>query len=234
MARPLTTEQRALLRSPTLEANLLVSMWLDEGPVHFCDNTDDVTDGTTVWNGAAVLLAATEIRASSPLVAEGVNITLDGTRLYNAGVEDPGYIIGALFEVAFHQRRVDMLYGFRAQGESQIQLVIPAYAGKINHIRVIDEATDLQSDEPQASKMEMQLDALAARYGRRSYRTRSHDDHQQLAPGDMFFSFVHSAVQNEGKLFWGKKAPTAAATPTTPGSGVQGSQTALSRWINRT
>lgn len=231
MARLLTTEQRALLRSSDLKANLMITMWLDAGPVRFCDDIEDITYLGDTWVGASVLINSTEIRAGNALSAEGVTLVLDGNRLYQAGISDPAAILGSLFQVHYTQRRVDLGYGFSANGETEVQLYINAYAGKINSARLLHEASDVDASDPSAARLEVVLDALAARYNRRNYRTRSHADQQQIKPGDMFFSFVNSTVQNEAKIYWGKKAPTAVAATANPGTGGAAAQDALNRFI---
>lgn len=207
--RFLTTDQKALIRAPNIKGNVLATFWFDEGPFRCCDDIMDLTDGTDVWIGANALVSATSIRAGSPLSAEPVTLTVDGSRLYEAGVEDPAYILRAIFTTNFHQRRVDLAFAFSYIESPLVQLVIPAYAGKINYARLVDDSMELGGSDPGNAKLEIVLDALAARYRRRAYRTRSHDDQLQLTGGaDMFYSFVAGAIGTEQTLYWGKAQPS--------------------------
>jgi hypothetical protein len=206
--RFLTEEQQMLLRQESLKANVLVTMWLDEGPFRICDDTEDMTDGTDTWLGASVLLAAAEIKASSPMAAESVTLTLDGTQLLDAGITDPLEVLAAFMTVPYHQRRVDIAYAFSNIDSQDIELITPVYAGKINHARLVDDGADVDSGAPGHSRLEIVLDSLAGRYRRATYRTRSHDDQLDLTSGtDQFFSFTVSATQAERTLYWGKAGP---------------------------
>lgn len=206
--RLLTTDQLNMLKASGIRATLLATLFMDEGTYRFCDDSQDKTDGVYTWIGANVLFTATDIRAGSPLTAEQVTITLDGTRLFNAGVSDPGYVLNALFSTDFHQRRIDLAYGFSPLDEEQLSLVVNVYAGKINNARVVDDGEDsLTTGSPAFSKLEITLDSWAARLKRKSFRTRSNDDQLQLAAGDKFFSYVAGAVGTEETLYWGKETP---------------------------
>lgn len=211
--RFLTTEQKQMLRGAGLRANLLVTFYLDEGTWRFCDDVADMTDGSETYIGANALLSATDIRAGAPLSAEGVTLQVDGTRAYNAGITDPAFVFNAFLNTKFHQRRVDLEWAFSASDQQAIGLIIPAYAGKINNARLVDDGIELGEREPGFSRLEIVLDALAARYKRRSFRTRSHDDQLQLTNGeDMFFSYVAGITAVEETLYWGRATPTNVPT----------------------
>lgn len=206
--RFLTEDQILLLQSPSLQVNVLVDFYLDEGLLRFCDHVEDLSDGADTWIGASALVNSTEIRASSSLAAEGVTLIVDGTRMGTAGIQDPARVLRSLFDAKFHQRRVDLSFGMRYEDSETIQLIIPMYAGKINYAKLVDSAGSFMGDPQNDSKLEIQLDSLAMRYKRVSYRTRSHDDHMQMTEDvDQFYSYVSGAYAIEQTLYWGKEAP---------------------------
>lgn len=207
--RFLTTDQKNMLRGEGLKANILADFYLDSGTYRFCDDVEDLTDGGAyTWIGANALFGSTDIRAGSPLTAEQVTITLDGTRMFQAGLADPAAVLNSLFSEAFHQRRVDLSFAFAQLDSQLIQLIVPAYSGKINNARLVDDGIDSITETSAAfSKLEIVLDSWAARLKRKSFRTRSNDDQLQLDPNDKFFSFVSGAVGTEETLYWGKESP---------------------------
>lgn len=219
--RFLTEDQRLLLQQDSLKANLLLTLFLEDGPFNVCDDVDDLTDGVTIWKGGSALLSAAEIKASGPLAAEGVTLVLDGTKMYQSGITNVSAVFNAFVGMDYHQRRVNIAFGFANIDSQNVELVVPVYAGKINHARVIDEGGDPDSGEASHSRLEIVLDSLAGRYRRATHRTRSHDDQLDLTNGtDQFFSFTLSASQAERTLYWGKAAPGGGAVHVAAGPGA--------------
>lgn len=210
MALAFTSPQRALLRKSALSAVILVTFKLDSGTYRFCDQTQDVTwDGNT-YIGASALAEASDIRASGQMAAEPVTLTVDGNRLSQSGFTDPAALFRNILSENYHQRRVDIWFGFRESHNENIEMVIPGYAGKINTMRWVDDDIKLEpGDDPNVGKLEIMLDSLAARYKRATFRTRSHEDHIEMWPGDLFFANVSGAVLAESQLYWGKNASKA-------------------------
>lgn len=210
MARALTTPQKELLRSPDLQMNVLATFYLDEGTYRFCDEVSgyDLTDGTNTWIGANALAEATEVRSSQDLQAESVTLILDGNRMEQAGITDPAKVLSDIMGYLYQQRRVDYAFAFRYSYSKEINLIIPAYAGKINTVRLIDREIDYSVDGSRvASQLEIVLDALALRYRRASNRTRGHEDQLEIDPTDKFYSFTVNIAVNEQSIYWGKDSP---------------------------
>lgn len=209
MARNFSDDQRALLRSSVLRARLLTTWYMDGGTFYYCDDTQDLTWNSNLFIGANALASATEIRsAASGWAAESVTITVDGTRLGEAGMTDPAIFFAAIFALDLSNRRVDIDLALMGETDENPVLVFPLYAGKINNAKLVDPnraVTDI--GVAQQSKLEIVLDSLAARYQWIVGRTRTHEDQLEIDPTDMFFSFVHDNMQNEQTLYWGKKAP---------------------------
>lgn len=210
MARALTAPQKALLRSPDLQMNVLATFYLDEGTYRFCDEVSgyDLTDGVNTWIGANALSEATEVRSSQDLQAESVTLVLDGNRMEQYGIADPAAVLADIMGYLYQQRRVDYAFGFRYNYSQELNLIIPVYAGKINSVRLIDKETEYDVGGSRVStQLEITLDALALRYRRASNRTRSHEDQLEIDPTDQFYSFTVNIAVNEKSIFWGKDAP---------------------------
>jgi uncharacterized membrane protein YgcG len=225
MARALTAPQKALLRSPDLHVNALVTFFLDQGTYRFCDDQAgfDLTDGVNTWIGANALAEAVEIRGSSALAAESVTILCDGNRMAQAGIADPARVLRDILGYLYQQRRVDWALGFRYSYSKDINMIIPAYAGKINSARLIDREINTPEDGARTvSYLEIVLDSLASRYNRSTNRTRSHQDQLEFDSTDNFYSHTQDVVQNERNVYWGKDAPFGSGGPGGSGGGGGG------------
>lgn len=204
--RGFNSTEKALLRGD-LQARLLVTFYLDEGTYRFCDDAINVTNGTTTWIGASALSGSIEVRSGKDLSAEPVTLICDGNRMEQFGIADPARVLRDMMDYLAQQRRVDFELGLSAIDSEIINLVVPIYAGKINTYRMVDESISLDSKQEATSKLEIVIDALASRYDRATFRTRSHEDQQEISPGDLFYSFTADAAVSDSTLYWGKNAP---------------------------
>jgi hypothetical protein len=217
MARVLTAPQRALLRAPEVQMRMLFTLYLDSGTYRYCDDVMDVVDsvsagGPYTYLGASALAEVSEITSGSNLAAEPITLTIDGNRLPTGGGTDPASVLRNIQAQIYPQRRTQLSIGLSYPGQS-ILLVIPAHAGRINHTRLIEPGHDLGAEaRTQQAKLEIVIDSLALRYGRKTNRTRSHNDQLELDPTDDFYKFTMDAIMNERTLFWGKKDPNTGGT----------------------
>jgi hypothetical protein len=234
MARNFSSDQQALLRSDALSIRLLTTWTMDGGTYYYCDDVRDLTYGGNTYIGANALASATDIKsAANSFAAESVTITIDGTRLFEAGVTDPGIFFQSILSLPLANRRVDIALGIMGPADENPVLVIPMYAGKINNAKIIDPARNIADvGNPQQSKLEIVLDSLAARYKWIVGRTRTHEDQLEIDPTDQFFAFVHANLQNESTLYWGKKAPIPVVTGIGGAVGGAGNY-ALNSFMNR-
>lgn len=211
MSRAFSGPEKALLRSPDLQVNVLATFFLDAGTYRFCDEQSglDLSDGVNTYIGASAFAEATEIRATAALQAESITLLLDGNRMTQAGVADPARVLADIMGYMHQQRRVDYAFGFRYSYSSTINLTVPAYAGKINTCRLMDREMSYPQDENfrTATYLEIVLDSLAARYNRATFRLRAHEDQKELDPTDNFYSHTVDVAMNERTLYWGKKSP---------------------------
>ena len=213
MARSFTTGALALISGSALMARWLVTFYLDGGTYYFCDDWNDLSDGTNTYIGASALAGAANIVSSGPFAAESVVLTIDGTRLSQSGFTDPASLFRSILALNLSQRRVDISMGFAAVGSTSISLNVPVYAGKINFAKIEDEQVDLSSASSASGaqtpcKLTIQLDSLAMRYQWINNRVRSHQDQLEIDSTDNFFQFVSDTIAQDRNLYWGKAAPT--------------------------
>lgn len=218
--RALTTEQKNLLRSDSLAANLLATFYLDEGTYYFCDDVRDLWDGTHTYIGANAITESVEIRSGTDLSAESVTLTCDGNRMTQFGIEDPARVLRDILGYLHQQRRVDCAIGFRYDYSPDVNLVIPVGALKINNCRLVDAEVPVQGNDAITAQLLITLDALSARYSRATNRTRSHADQLEIDATDMFFSYLAAATETESTIYWGKNAPYGLAGQRSGGLGI--------------
>lgn len=214
MARALTSPQIALLQSQNIKARWLVTFFLDSGTYYFCDDVNDMTDSNgQVYVGASALASINDIISSAQYSAESVTMEIDGTRIQQMGFEDPAQLFREIMALEIHQRRVNVALGFAYIDSLNLTLEVPVYAGKINNIKVTDDAVDFGSitsgggHPAQQSNLTLTLDSLAQRYQWATSRTRSQSDQLELDPTDNFFSFVNDTIANEQNIYWGTLSP---------------------------
>lgn len=224
--RAFTSGQKALLRSD-LKARLLLTMFLDSGTYRFCDDVVDCTDGVDTYIGAASMVERVEVRSGQDFAAEPITLVVDGNRMTELGVADPAKVFAEMMDEMHHQRRTNFALGLAEPNSANIQMIVPLHAGKINHcILTDDEAASFDEDgmvEIMKSRLHIVIDALASRYGRSTFRTRSHADQLEIDPTDNFFSYVANVQDNELTLYWGKASPRGTATSTGGNIGGAGS-----------
>jgi hypothetical protein len=213
MARTLTTDQRNLLRSDSIQMRVLFTVYLDGGTYRYCDDVVDVVDsvsagGPYTFIGASALAEISEFKSGSNLAAESITITVDGNKIPAGAGVDPAAVLREIQSALYTQRRTKIQLGLSYPGQPII-LVMPVHSGKINHTQLTEPGHDLTSDEerPPQARLEIVIDSLALRYSRKTNRTRSHADQLELDATDDFFKFTVDAVLSERSLYWGKKDP---------------------------
>lgn len=221
MAISLTTEQRALLRSGAVAVRCLIDFHLDSGRQSYWDG-----DEAWAYDGATYLPASDfgEISAVSlglDLGAEGMEIRLNGTKLHEASLDplDPGALFGTIENENYQLRRVDIRFAFFDAETGALVLIIRRFAGFVDQIQQREEVGD---DGRMTEWLIVKLESIARRYGVRGGRTRSHDDQQDIWPGDTFFKFTADSSAKAGTLLWGRAGPqnwstTRADVTATPG-----------------
>ena len=205
--RAFTAAQKQLLRSGSVVANLLATFYLDAGTYRFCDDVDNLYNGFDTYLGANSLAESVEITSGSDMAAERVTLRCDGQRMTQAGIPDPAAVLAQMMDYLHQQRRVDLALGLRYPDQAEINITIPIYAGKINHLMLVDPELSQDATSAEPGYLDIVLDSLAVRYGRAAFRTRSHQDQLEIDPEDNFYSFVQDAANTEYTLYWGKDAP---------------------------
>lgn len=206
MAITLTSEQRALLASGAVAIRTLVDFHLDSGRFSFWDGDFNWEFDGQTYIAASDFGEVSGVSMGKDLGAEGVELRLNGTKLQEASPDplDPGALFGTISEENYQLRRVDIRFAFFNPETGELVLLVRRYAGFIDQIRQVEEVGD---DGKITAWLIISLESIVRRYSVRGGRTRSHDDHQDIWPGDTFFKFTASAVAKQGTLYWGRKPP---------------------------
>lgn len=226
MAIALTPAQRAMLRSGALKIRTLVDVHLDSGRCSFWDGEGAWSTGDTTYLPAAEFGEISTISAGADLGAEGMEMRLNGSALMRASPEpsDPRALFATLEQEDYQLRRVDVTFAFFDGETDELVLLMRRYAGFIDQVRQTEEIAEGGS----AEWLIFALESIVRRYGVRGARTRSHEDQQEIWPGDTFFKFTAPSIATQSSRYWGRKSPATAA----PGGGVIAA--AASHWgINR-
>lgn len=194
---------------------MLMTFFMDDDTYYYCDDVQDVTDGVTTWLAASALADCSDIKSGSGLSSEPLTITIDGTRVFqaSAGFIDPNELFRNILTLKLHNRRFQLDYGISAleNDSGEVTLVLPGYSGLINNAKITMPSMDfgelVETDQRPEPVLEITIDSITARYSWLTGRTRSDADQQEISTGDTFFKFVNATVQNERKLYWGKKQP---------------------------
>jgi hypothetical protein len=210
MAVALTTEQRTALQGPAIAIRVLADFYLGSGRYSFWDGVEHMSIGGQEYLAAGAFASITPISFGSDLGAEGIEITLDATRLLSGteDASDPAELLATIHEEAYHPKRVEVRFAFFSAETGELVLSLKRFAGIIDQIEIREVPPS--SDGPGAALMVMRCESVARRYGRREGRTRSHEDHQEIWPGDDFYKFMSASVTAERRILWGRQA--------TPGS----------------
>lgn len=214
MAVPLTSDQRAALRSGAIAIRLLIDFYLDSGRYSFWDDDSiAVFDGTTYY-GVAAFGEISSVSLGIDLGAEDIEMRLDLTRLLNASDDpsDPANILAAIEQESYQQRRTELRYAFFSAETGALIMTIRRFAGLIDQMGMQEE---VEPDVPNRALLVVRCNSIARRYGRRTGRRRTHEDQQEIWPGDDFFKFVASTVNSEANLSWGKAKSQPPPPPTT-------------------
>jgi hypothetical protein len=203
MAVALTVDQRNALRGHAIAIRTLIDIYLDSGRYSFWDgDPNGEFDGTT-YLAAAALGWISPISMSQDLGAEGVEMTLDGSRLVEGSPDalDAAALLGSIELESYQLRRTEIRFAFFSAETGELLLLLRRHTGSIDQIRQLEEIDDSGGAR---QLMVVAVESLARRYGRRAGRTRSHEDQTEIFAGDTFFKFTASSIAKQGALTWGR------------------------------
>lgn len=206
MALTLTADQIAYLRSNGVALRTLLDFYLDSGRFSFWDGDEEWTFDATDYVPVADLVSVDAIRMGTDLGAEGVQIVLNGSKLQEASPDplDPGALFGTITTENYQQRRMEIRYAFFNALTGALLFTKRRFAGLIETIRQVETIDDGGAAQ---SLLVVNCESIARRYGKRVGRTRSHEDQQEIWPGDTFFKFTADTVASQGDIWWGRNSP---------------------------
>lgn len=210
MAIPLTAEQQAYLRSGAIVVRTLIDFHLDSGRYSFWDGDENFDFEGQTYIVASDFGEISAISMGKDLGAEGVEIRVNGTKLQELSPDplDPGAIFGTIGEENYQTRRVDIRFAFFHAETGALVLLAKRYAGYIDQMRQVEEIGD---DGNLTAWLIISLESIARRYLVRGGRTRSHDDQQEIWPGDTGFKYTGASIGKQRSLWWGRNAPASSS-----------------------
>lgn len=208
MAVTLTDAQREKLRGP-IAVRTLIDFYLDSGRYSFWDGDGHWNYDGTRYLAAGAFASISPISLGKDLGAEGLEAVLDGTRMLEGAELDPNdvaAVLGSIEAEQYHLRRTTVRWAFFSvdAGEyGELVLVLSRHRGLIDQMRQEERKADDGYSSFQA--LVAAIESVARLYGKRGGRLRTNEDQQEIWPGDTFFKFTPSSVEQQGTLSWGHK-----------------------------
>jgi len=217
----LTADQRAALRRNAIGVRTLMDIYLDSGRYSFWDGWRNWTYGGAAYLAAAEFCEMSAIQTGQDLGAEGITVKLNGTKLLDGvpGGGDPGALFGQIEAETYQLRRVNIQFAFIDAETRALLFVIRRYSGLIDQFR---QSEEMGADGRAQAILTMSLESVARRYGNRGGRTRSHEDQNEIWPGDTGLKFVSASIAGAGAVYWGRSKPAAVGVHSGGSGGVFG------------
>jgi len=204
LAFPLSSGQRSALRG-NVGVFLCVDLFLDSGLCSFWDGPENVIIGERTYVATGAYAGATAASSGAHMSAQGVQLSLDASRLLADAADetDPAYFLSTIIsEGGYRQRRVEMAYSVWSADPIAHVMQRRCFTGLIDQME-IREAPGGDDGRGQSILL-VRCESLALRYGQRVGRTRSHEDQQEIYPGDDFFKAASGSIATERNLMWGR------------------------------
>ena len=179
MALTLTPAARSAIAARQVAVGWLLDLHLDGGTVYVCDKSIAITyGGETYEPGRNLWRVASDIRTSSELVAQPLNLEFDLTRQL-----DNQSLIGRLLDGDWHQRRMKLTGLLFAAGEDFATIIGEhiIWEGRMDTIET--------SESPGAPPVAvLSCESGIFRALGRNMTTCSHADQLRRDPTDQFFA----------------------------------------------
>lgn len=205
------------LRQGNVGVHAHVDLFLDAGTQSFWDGGESVTISTRTYVPIGGFGAASATSMSRGLGADGIQLTLDATRLLSAAndLTDPAYWLSQIIaDGGYRQRRMEMFYSFWDHDSAALLFTRRVFTGVIDQMN--SQQTPAQDGGGGLAILVVNCENLALRFGQRVGRVRSHEDQQEIWPGDDGFKFVASTIAKEREIYWGRNGSTASSPGFSP------------------
>lgn len=146
------------------------------------NRTINVQGINRTFTGSGELLGITGLDEVNDLSAKNATLTLTGipSTLLSLALQEP------------YQRRACRIY----LGEQSVSDVVEVFSGKMNTLKILDEA--------ETSTIEMVVDSKLVELERASNWRYTDENHKSRYAGDTFFSYVQSI--QDVQIAWGRKS----------------------------
>lgn len=191
MSRTLTGPVSTAVAASTVRLAYLVELAFDSGPVRVWTGTGtyDWTATGRTFTGAGTLLEVSPVEESQRVEANGIDITLSGIS---------STILGYALAENYRNRRARVwLALFDPDTSALIADPVSVFAGRMDTMQITDAGETAQVRIACESRL---IDLQRARE-----RRFTHEDQQDLYPGDLGLEYV--AGLQEREIAWGKEEP---------------------------
>jgi hypothetical protein len=169
------------LTQDVVQPYFAVELLFDNEPLRLWTGIGDRTINSTTYTGSGDLMGITGLDEVNDLSAKNATLTLTGipSTLLSIALQEP------------YQRRKCNIY----LGEQSVSEVVQVFSGKMNTMKIVDEA--------ETSTIEMVVDSKMVELERASNWRYTDENHKSRYAGDTFFSYVQSI--QDVQIAWGRK-----------------------------
>jgi hypothetical protein len=185
MARSLTTEVQAAAAANKISTCHLLTVYLDNQTLYWCDYHRAVDFGGNTYSAAGDLLGFDGLEETSDVTVNSVTCTLTGVDSVN---------IGLLLSNSYIDRRITIHRAFFDEDDALIADPVQIFDGRMNRPQI--------SENPETGTSTVSVEAgnQFADFGRKPGRHTSDGEQQAIYPGDKGFEYATSIDQT---LTWG-------------------------------
>lgn len=185
MSRLIPSNLLTALTQDVVQPYFAVELLFDTAPLRlwtgFGNRTINVQGVNRTFTGSGDLLGITGLDEVNDLSAKNATLTLTGipSTLLSLALQEP------------YQRRDCRIY----LGEQGVSEVVEVFSGKMNTMKIVDDA--------ETSTIEMVVDSKLVELERASNWRYTDENHKSRYAGDTFFSYVQSI--QDVQIAWGRK-----------------------------
>jgi len=188
MSRTLSLAVAAACAAQQVAPAYLVELVFDSAPLRLWSGRGNITWSGKTFVGTGTLGGISEIEETAKIAANGIELSLSGI---------PSASISLALTEPYRGRRAYVwLAFFNITTGTMIANPVPVFAGRMDTMRV--------KDSGETSTIALSCESKLIDLERPRERRYTHEDQQDLFPGDLGLEFV--AGLQEKELFWGRNA----------------------------
>jgi hypothetical protein len=186
MSRELTSTIQAACAAQQVIPAYLVELIFDSAPLRMWGGRGNLTWWGRTFTGTGDFGGISAISETAKIEANGIDLSLSGI---------PSQMISLALAEPYRGRRVYVWLAFFSTTTGALLAdPVPVFAGRMDTMRI--------SDSGQTSTISVSCESKLIDLERARERRYTHEDQQDLYPGDLGLEYVASLQEKE--LFWGR------------------------------